>query len=63
MASIPRAHEIDYELYGEDLQYVEVDPRSGRGLHRGGGSVPLHGPGIAMQTIFGDGSARTRLAA
>jgi len=55
-APMPRAHEIDYELYGEDLQYVEVILDPGEACIAEAGAFLYMDPGIAMQTIFGDGS-------
>ncbi len=51
-----RAHEIDYELFGEDLQYVEVTLDPGEACIAEAGSFMYMDPGIQMETIFGDGS-------
>jgi uncharacterized protein (TIGR00266 family) len=51
-----KAHEIDYELYGEDLQYVEVVLDPGEGCIAEAGAFLYMDPGIVMETIFGDGS-------
>ncbi|HEX4825160.1 MAG TPA: TIGR00266 family protein [Candidatus Polarisedimenticolaceae bacterium] len=49
-------HEVDYEIFGDDMQYVEVelDPQEAA-LAEAGGLMYME-DGIAMQTIFGDGS-------
>lgn len=51
-----RAHEIDYELFGEDLQYVEVTLDPGEACIAEAGAFMYMDPGIQMETIFGDGS-------
>ncbi len=51
-----RAHEIDYELFGEDLQYVEVTLDPGEACIAEAGAFLFMDPGIQMETIFGDGS-------
>ena len=54
--AMARAHEIDYELYGEDLQYVEVTLDPGEACIAEAGAFLYMDPGIQMETIFGDGS-------
>ena len=53
-----RAHEIDYELFGEDMQYVEVTLDPGEACIAEAGAFMYMDPGIQMQTIFGDGSGQ-----
>ena len=53
-----KAHEIDYQLYGEDLQYVEVTLDPGEACIAEAGAFLYMDPGIQMQTIFGDGSGK-----
>ncbi len=50
------AHEIDYTIHGEEMQYVEIvlDPQEG--VVAESGSFMMMSDGIQMQTIFGDGS-------
>jgi uncharacterized protein (TIGR00266 family) len=57
-AAAVRAHEIDYELYGEDMQYVEVTLDPGEACIAEAGAFLYMEPGIQMQTIFGDGSGQ-----
>ena len=49
-------HEIEYKIYGDDMQYVEVelDP-NGATVAEAGGMMFME-DGIEMETIFGDGS-------
>jgi uncharacterized protein (TIGR00266 family) len=51
-----RAHEIDFAISGDDMQYVEVelDPRE-TAIAEAGAMLYIE-PGIEMETIFGDGS-------
>ena len=49
-------HEIDYKVFGDDLQFVEVelDPQEAAVAEAGG--MMYMEDGIDMETIFGDGS-------
>lgn len=49
-------HEVDYQIFGDDMQYVEVelDPREAAVAEAGG--MMYMEDGIEMETIFGDGS-------
>ena len=51
-----RNHEIDYRIFGEELQYVEVELDPGETAVAEPGAFMMMDDGIAMQTIFGDGS-------
>ena len=55
-----RAHEIDYEIHGEEMQFVEItlDPQEATVAEAG--SFMFMDPGIQMETIFGDGSDRAQ---
>jgi uncharacterized protein (TIGR00266 family) len=53
-----QAHEIDYELFGEDMQYVEITLDPGEACIAEAGAFLYMDPGIQMQTIFGDGSSQ-----
>lgn len=50
------AHEIDYKIYGEELQYVEVELDPNETAIAESGAFMMMDDGIQMQTIFGDGS-------
>lgn len=58
MGTTARAHEIDYELFGEDMQYLEVTLDPGEACIAEAGAFMYMDPGIQMQTIFGDGSGQ-----
>ena len=49
-------HEIDYKIYGEELQFVEVELDPNESAIAESGAMMMMDDGIQMQTIFGDGS-------
>jgi uncharacterized protein (TIGR00266 family) len=51
-----RNHEIDYKIFGEELQYVEVELDPNETAIAEPGAFMMMDDGITMQTIFGDGS-------
>src|SRR6185295_383970 len=51
-----RNHEIDYKIFGEELQYVEIELDPGETVVAEPGAFMMMDDGISMQTIFGDGS-------
>ena len=51
-----RAHEIDYHIYGEEMQYVEIELDPQEVVIAEAGSFMMMENGIKMETIFGDGS-------
>lgn len=51
-----RNHEIDYRIFGEEMQYVEVELDPGETAVAEPGAFMMMDDGIQMQTIFGDGS-------
>lgn len=52
-------HEIDYQIHGDDMQFVEIelDPQEAA-IAEAGGMMYME-DGIEMETIFGDGSKQT----
>ena len=50
------AHEIDFEVHGDDMQFVEVDLDPGESTVAEAGSMMYMTQGIEMNTVFGDGS-------
>jgi uncharacterized protein (TIGR00266 family) len=50
------AHEIDFKIFGEDLQFVEVELDPGESTIAEAGAMMYMTDGIQMETIFGDGS-------
>jgi|SRR5690606_20236845 len=53
-----KAHEIDYTIYGEEMQYVEIELDPQEGVIAEAGSFMMMDNGIKMETIFGDGSSQ-----
>jgi len=51
-------HEIDYRIYGEELQFVEIELDPEETAIAESGAMMMMDEGIEMQTIFGDGSAQ-----
>ncbi|MGB5941521.1 MAG: TIGR00266 family protein [Leeuwenhoekiella sp.] len=50
------AHEIDYQIFGEEMQYVEIELDPQEGVIAEAGTFMMMEEGIKMETIFGDGS-------
>lgn len=52
-------HEVDYKIFGDDMQFVEVelDPQEAAIAEAGG--MMYMDDGIEMETIFGDGSQKS----
>ena len=50
------AHEIDYEIHGEEMQYVEIELDPQEAVVAEAGSFMMMDTDIKMDTIFGDGS-------
>jgi uncharacterized protein (TIGR00266 family) len=50
------AHEIDYKIYGEELQFVEIELDPNETAIAESGAFMMMDNGIEMQTLFGDGS-------
>jgi uncharacterized protein (TIGR00266 family) len=53
---MPEMHEIDYKIFGDDLQYVEVELDPNEATVAEAGGMMYMEDGIEMETIFGDGS-------
>jgi len=51
-----RNHAIDYTIFGEELQYVQIELDPGETAVAEPGAFMMMDDGISMQTIFGDGS-------
>ena len=52
------SHEIDFRIYGEEMQYVEIELDPQEGVIAEAGTLMMMDDGIQMQTLFGDGSAK-----
>jgi uncharacterized protein (TIGR00266 family) len=49
-------HEIDYQVFGDDMQYVEIELDPGEAVVAEAGGMMYMEDGVEMETIFGDGS-------
>ena len=55
---MPAMHEVDYKIYGDDMQFVEVELDPNEAVVAEAGSMMYMEDGIDMETIFGDGSGQ-----
>lgn len=53
-----RAHDIDFRIVGNEMQFVEVELDPGESAVAEAGAFMYMTPGIDMETVFGDGSAQ-----
>ena len=49
-------HEIDFQIYGDDMQFVEIELDPQEAVVAEAGGMMYMEDGIEMETIFGDGS-------
>src|SRR5688572_33135203 len=49
-------HEIEYKVFGDDMQFVEVELDPNEAAVAEAGGMMYMDEGIEMETIFGDGS-------
>ena len=54
------AHEIDYEILGNEMQFVEVTLDPGEACIAEAGAFFYMDPDVKMETIFGDGSQKAQ---
>jgi uncharacterized protein (TIGR00266 family) len=52
------AHEIDFKIHGNEMQFVEVFLDPGESAVAEAGAMMFMTDGIQMETVFGDGSGR-----
>jgi len=52
----PQAHEIDYEIFGHEMQFVEIELDPQESVIAEAGAMMYMTDNIVMDTIFGDGS-------
>jgi len=52
------SHEIDYQIFGEEMQYVEIELDPQEAVIAEAGNFMMMDSGIKMDTIFGDGSVQ-----
>jgi uncharacterized protein (TIGR00266 family) len=49
-------HEVEYKIFGDDMQYVEIELDPQEAVVAEAGGMMYMQDGVAMETIFGDGS-------
>lgn len=52
------ADEIDYEIHGQEMQFVEIELDPGESAIAEAGSMMYKNPAIHLDTVFGDGSQK-----
>jgi len=52
------ADEIDYEIFGHEMQFVEIELDPGEAVIAEAGGMMYMGQGIQMETVFGDGTSK-----
>ena len=55
---MPNMHEIEYEIVGDDMQFVKVELDPGEAVVGEAGAMMYLEEGITLQAIFGDGSGQ-----
>ncbi|GMV22944.1 MAG: TIGR00266 family protein [Acidimicrobiia bacterium] len=53
-------HQIDYKIFGDDMQFVEIELDPNEATVAEAGGMMYMDDGIAMETIFGDGSSQQK---
>ena len=53
-------HEIDYQIFGDDMQFVEIELDPQEAALAEAGAMMYMEDGIEMETIFGDGSGQNK---
>lgn len=53
------SHEVDYKLYGDDMQFVEIELDPRETVIAEAGAMMMMDNNITMETIFGDGSQKS----
>src|SRR5213083_1444057 len=55
-SSMPAMHEVDYKIFGDDMQFVELELDPGEAAVAEAGAMFYMEDGITMETVFGDAS-------
>ena len=54
------AHDVDYKIFGDDIQFVEIGLDYGETIIAEPGAMMYMDSSIEMDTMFGDGSEKTK---
>ena len=57
---MPTMHEVDYEMLGDDMQFVKIELDPGEAVVAEAGAMMYIEDDVHMETIFGDGSAQPK---
>jgi uncharacterized protein (AIM24 family) len=57
---LPSMHVVDYTIHGDDMQFVEIELDPQEAVVAEAGGMMFMDEGIAMETIFGDGSTASK---
>ncbi|MCP4394152.1 MAG: DUF4339 domain-containing protein [Alphaproteobacteria bacterium] len=57
-APVKKSDEVDYEIFGDDIQFVEIELDPDETVVSEAGAMMFKEPSIKMETIFGDGSEK-----
>jgi len=52
------AHEIDFQIFGDDMQLIEIELDPQESVIAEAGAMTMMSEAIEMQTVFGDGSSQ-----
>jgi uncharacterized protein (TIGR00266 family) len=55
---IRNAHEIDFKIFGDDMQLIEIELDPQESVVAEAGAMTMMSEAIEMQTVFGDGSGQ-----
>ncbi len=53
-----KAHEVDFTIFGDDMQFVEIQLDSGESIIAEAGGMMYMDQSIKMEAVFGDGSGK-----
>jgi uncharacterized protein (TIGR00266 family) len=56
---MPTAHEIDYQIHGHEMQFVEIELDPGESAVSEAGSLMYKDTSVDMSTVFGDGAGQS----
>jgi uncharacterized protein (AIM24 family) len=56
---MPTMHEVDYEILGDDMQFVKIELDPAEAVVAEAGAMMYVEDGIQLDTIFGDGSQQS----
>jgi uncharacterized protein (TIGR00266 family) len=57
---MPQMHEVDYQILGEDVQYVTIELDPGEAAVAEAGMMMYIEDDVQMDTVFGDGSGQSK---